>query len=189
MYHDQNNFNNNQNGFSNYPPSVEVSNYQNDNTFTGNTPSNKQFNSFSVYGSKAALCFNLTDKDGRSTINVDGAAIIGGQRRFDWQNKVSLMVTESELPFVLSVLYGWLHEFEGRFHGPQKNKSFKIINQQGKIFFSVSQAGQSHSVPIGGADAFYLLAKIMGHISKDYPGVSISDLSFILQATTVRLSL
>lgn len=188
MYHDQNDFNNNPNNFS-YPPAVEVNNYQNDNPFTGDSSNNKQFNSFSVYGSKAALCFNLTDKDGRSTINVDGAAIVVGQRRFDWQNKVSLMVTESELPFVLCVLYGWLHEFEGRFHGPQKNKSFKITNQQGKIFFSVSCAGQSHGVPIGGADAFYLLSKIMGHISKDYPGVSISDLSFILQATTVRLSL
>lgn len=153
-------------------------------------PSQSQgFSSYSIYGSNAALCFNLTEKDGRKTINVDAAPILGGQRRFDWQNKIALLVTESELPFLLAVLYGWLPEFEGKFHGQQKNKSFKVVNQQGKIFFSLSLAGKSFGVPIGGADAFYLLAKIMGHISSDYPGVSISDLSFMLQATTVRLSI
>lgn len=148
---------------------------------------NPTFNSFSIYGSQSALCFNFTERNGKKTINVDAANSFSNQKRFDWNNKISLMITDAELPYFIAVLNGWIIEFEGRFHGPQKNKSFKIINQRGKLFFSLSLAGRSVGVPIGGADAFYLLAKVMSHIIQDYPGVTVNELTFMLQTTTVRL--
>lgn len=148
----------------------------------------RSFNSFTVYGTSAALCFNFTERDGKKTINIDAAPALQGQRKFNWKDKISLLVSESELPHLILVLYGWKVEFEGLYHGPQKNKSFKAANQQGKIFFSLSQPGKLLGVPIGSSDAFYLLAKLMSHIISDYPGVSVNDLSYILQATTLRLS-
>lgn len=156
---------------------------------TGHELENRSsYNSYTVYGSNSAFCFNFTERNGVKIILIDGASIFSGSRRFDWASKISLMVTESELPYFLSVLYGWLPSFEGKFHGSQKNKSFKVENQQGKIFFSLSLAGRSIAAPIGGSDAFYLLAKVMSHISSSYRCLSVADIAYLLQATTVRLS-
>ena len=171
-----------------------VDNYSQQNTMTQpaaeKTP---QYQSHHVYGKSGALTFQFGNYKGVPSINIDAARSAGG-RNYQWDQKVTILLNDSEIPHILGVLLGMEMLFEGRHHGTQKDKWFKIENQKqpgspGKIFMMVGQgAGNSIPVPISPEDCFFVTAHIMSHLSKRFPGLDAGQIPNLIAATSLRLS-
>ena len=77
----------------------------------------REYKGHHVYGTAAALYFICSKtKTGIFTLSIDGA-VSSGARKFDWAKKVSLQVTQAELPMVSAVLFGFIKSCEFKNHG------------------------------------------------------------------------
>lgn len=80
-----------------------------------------------VYGSKFAIHMAIDKtRGGVHTVRLEGAQSVG-QRKYDWNKKISIQITQQELPHVACVLFGWINQCEYKNHGPKKDKGFKLI--------------------------------------------------------------
>jgi len=143
----------------------------------------REYRGHHVYGTAAALYFACSEtKAGVSTLSIDGATS-SGKRTFDWSKKVSLQVTQAELPIVAAVLFGYIKSCEFKSHGPAKNKGFKIEVQSNThekyLFFNLMEAKKPMvSVPVSAEDAFYirnLLVEQLLHNSPQLDSYSIIE--------------
>lgn len=146
-----------------------------------------EYRSVKVYGRKAAACFNLTSKNGtKKTINIEAAPLIG-PKEFNWNQKISLLVSDAELPNLICVLAGYYHFFEGKYHGQNKNKSFTVRGNKDGVLLTLAEAGTVYSVQIFGSDLFYVITNILTHIKDDYGDIGALDLLCLCKATTGRI--
>lgn len=187
------------NGFPrNFNSPTSVPAYPNDNSHIPQRNaggSNPIWQNHHVYGGGAALDFKIGERDKNGsknyTINIDGAKENPSKKRsFLWDKKVSIMVTQNELPIVAAVFLGLLQKCEYSSHGKLKNKGFGVENQQGKIYFKVYQGGDnkmSVGVPITSSDAFYVSAMILGQLQKQTKMKTIDDVMQMLKAVVYRL--
>lgn len=150
--------------------------------------SNQHYSSHHAYGKSHALCFNFSFKDGVRVVNVDAAAKLpGAGKKFNWEQKITVLITQSELPHFVLTLLGYRNSFEVDFHGGQK-KGFTIKSQQGGMFMTVFDSGRTCAVPIPPEDCFYIVARLCSHILHDYPGLTAADLIQMMKLTVMRLS-
>ena len=85
------------------------------------------FISHNVYGSKAGMSVNCTYYKEMPSINVDFANLrVPGNLNAgcDWDNKISFLITKSEMPYFLGVLLGITPSCKGEYHGENNNKFF-----------------------------------------------------------------
>ncbi|WP_282109228.1 hypothetical protein [Shewanella algicola] len=139
----------------------------------------KEFFSLKCHGKKAAIELkpSITRTSEWETVMLESATSIG-PKQFDWSQKSSLQITKTELPHVISVFLGIKEKFEGRSHGPQKNKGFSMSWQTNgnstNLFVCVTEAGKpAMAVPISGMDAMML-----GHMAclqyiRNFPGMTV----------------
>ena len=139
-----------------------------------------------VYGGKAALCFehDLKRNSDLCTVAIDAATSIG-ERRYNWQEKVRLQVTQQELPVVTAVLCGILPACEFGQHGPEKNKGFSFERQDGgKIFVRVFAKDQGvKAVPMEAPDVFRVASLFVRQIRLNQPWLDATGVLGMLRTT------
>lgn len=132
-----------------------------------------------IYGSKAALSFELSTLrkvDSRTgepthTLLLETAKSTG-PKQFAWDQKISFQLTERELPLFAAVLLGKLHACSFANHGDENNKSLDLENQQAKLFLKLRQGKNAHALPIPAEELLPLLSASMLAISRNHPHLS-----------------
>ncbi len=136
----------------------------------------REFISQHIYGGKAAACFSADKTRGDvHTVRIEAAEVRpGGQQRdYDWKGKVSIQLSNRELPLVLATLMRWITKFEGKGHGASNEKWFTLENQAGKIYLSVNAKGRSpRGIPILPGDAYSITTLIIRQMLKNDPFLS-----------------
>lgn len=135
----------------------------------GGEEDQRRFENVHAYGGKAALCFSAdtTRKDARPTVRIEGAPATA-PRSYDWNKKVSLQLTVTELPLVFGVLYGFLDRVELTGHGYENEKSFKIENQGDKFFMNLSvRGGGVFAVPVPPKDTYPIMTMMLNQMVQD----------------------
>ncbi|WP_240224732.1 hypothetical protein [Rheinheimera hassiensis] len=129
------------------------------------------------YGKNAAFQFSSgKSRSGLHTVFMESAKRLNpndpNNRDYNWQKKILLQLTASELPIVIAVLMGQLPSCEFKNHGPQ-NKWFSIENQ-GKNFYMKMGASQMEMnvAPISLVDALQFGTIALVSYIKNYPGLS-----------------
>lgn len=75
----------------------------------------------------------------------------------DWSRKIALQVMREELPLLIAVIMGWRQVFEVRHHGPARNKSMRLENQDGgALYLDLREGARGAAVPIGAGHRFDL---------------------------------
>lgn len=115
-----------------------------------------------VYGGKGALYFqaNYKEKHDLNTVAID-AAPSAGIRKYDWNKKIRLQLTQEELPRFFAVVTGMAPFCKLSNHGPGNNKALEIHDQGGSLFVQTYAPGQNVAVKITPSDAFYVAQIIM----------------------------
>ncbi len=132
----------------------------------------REFKGHKVYGAKFALYAGADQtRAGIHTVRLEGAKSSGPQQ-YNWDEKISIQLTQQELPHVACVLFGWLNQCEYKSHGPEKNKGFKLLiqNQQGKtgLFVNIMEAGKPLcAIPVTAVDLYYLRNLVLGQLMKN----------------------
>lgn len=123
-----------------------------------------------VYGGSAALFFESdTSRKGDHTIRLEGAPCIG-TRKYDWENKIAVQLTQHELLVFTGVLYGMLPGCEYGNHGEDNSKGFSIEDQGEKLFVKVFAKGKKAcAVPMTPEDAFFVAQICLGQMKKNAP--------------------
>lgn len=139
-----------------------------------------------VYGSKAALCFEPTMSASKfPTVKVDAALKNqgGDERSFDWQNKTTLNLTREELVTVTTAMLGFIPQAAGQYHGPAKNKGFRVANQGQNFFFEMSEGNKpKKGIQVGVTDAYYVTNLLLRQLQNASPWMTIADVVNMLRA-------
>jgi hypothetical protein len=161
----------------------------------GNTGSNRQASQSLAepriehvgYGKNAAFQFSSgRSRSGLHTVFLESAKRLSpndpNSRDYNWQKKILLQLTASEMPIVIAVLFGLLPSAEFKNHGPE-NKWFSIENQ-GKNFYMKMGAtsAEMNVAPISLVDALQFGTIALVSYIKNYPGLT-SDAAL----TTIRM--
>jgi len=137
--------------------------------------------SFHVYGAKTALCFSecFTKQGEKATVMIEAAKSKGDS--YDWGDKLSLMLTVSELPIVLGLFMGYLDVLEIKGHGKQNEKAVTFANQGNQFFITMIARGQGpRAAPMLAKDSYPVITMLLRQMGKNDPSLS-ADL--ILQIT------
>lgn len=130
-----------------------------------------------IYGSKASLKAELDqpeDKDkflGQYTVSLD-IAPANGPSSYDWAVKVSFQLTRRELPVFTAFLLGLAGNtlFFGN-HGPAKNKSLEISNQDAHFYLKMTQGPIARRIQITAPDLFGLVSLCLTAMHLNAPAV------------------
>jgi len=144
-----------------------------------------------VYGNKAALCFEPTMSASKfPTVKIDAALKSqGGGRSFDWQDKTTLNLTREELVTVTAALLGFVPEAVGQYHGPAKNKGFRVVNQGQSFFFEVSEGQKGkRGLPVGATDAYYVTNLLLRQLQNASPWMAVTDVVSMIRARAPMLN-
>lgn len=123
-------------------PSNNAPTYDNPPTYDNQPPHSHQppskYMSVKSHGAKTAIGFEPDQtRSGWDTARIEAAAKLNpNSKAFDWENKITIQLTKSELPIVISVLLGYKKECKFQNHG-ESNKWFEIINQGSNFFVKV----------------------------------------------------
>lgn len=114
-------------------------------------------------GSYAFQCQQARTVAGWHTIQFESAPknhTSPTDRTFNWSQKIAFQITDSELPMLIAVLFGFLPAIRFDLHGPEKNKWLEIVNQGNRMFFRAGMKGSPHVAPVSLIEAsmFGLLA-------------------------------
>lgn len=142
-----------------------------------------------VYGSKGALCVqaNFKEKHGLHTIAVD-AASSAGIRKYAWDKKIRLQLTQSELPEFFAVVAGMAPYCKLNNHGAGNNKALEIRDQGDSLFVQVYGPGQSVSVKILPSDTYYVSQIIMRQMLRNAPWLdSVGLMSLVRSVVANRM--
>jgi len=141
--------------------------------------------SIKIYGTKGALTIQESvSRNGFQTISIDAAKAVS-LRKYDWNSKITVQVSKSELPEVVSVLLGFTRSCSFKSHGPDKNKGYEIERQDKNIFIKVFQGGRGIiAVPVYRSDVFWLTNMVLERICASIDG---SNHTSVIQ--TIRSSM
>ena len=148
-------------------------------------PGSSGFKGRHVYGGKAALSIDCSYRNGVPAVNISAAPAVTA-KRYDWRNKIVLLISEQEWPQVMCVLLGFKQSVEFKHHGALKNKGFSLKRQPTGVFIQVFEAKTCFAVPVSAADLFHITAMMLGHYAGGIEGVSAGELPNLLAATTAE---
>ncbi len=134
----------------------------------------REYRGHKVFGRKSAFYVGIDQtRSGTPTLRLEGAVAVA-EKQYNWGDKISIQLTQQELPHVACVLFGWLPECEYKNHGPAKNKGFKLIIQSnnGKtgLFVNLMEANKPMcAIPVSSVDLYYLRNLALGQLVKNEP--------------------
>lgn len=123
-----------------------------------------------AFGGKAALTV-VQDKTRKGVPTIRFETASGGNRQYNWSNKIAIQLTASELLEVAAVLLGIIPYCAFDLHGEGKNKWFEIENQTKNMFFRMGMKGENaviHALPITIGDAYPILQMVLFQIGNRY---------------------
>jgi len=131
------------------------------------------------YGSTGALTVEATQlhKNGQicgDTVNLDVAPKEGDGVK--WTRKITLQLSDSELPILASVCLGYLPKA----HFKRPDKGIVIERQANKMYINATQgAGNNFSLPVPIGQAFQITALVLAQLQKQ---TELSDGSLLIAA-------
>jgi len=138
----------------------------------------KNYGNFHAYGGKAALDFKPSEtRAGIHTISIEGAKLIS-EKKFDWNDKVSIQITRAELPMVAAVFFAKIESCKFANHGADKTKGFEIKCQPspkgGKHFYVnlYEKNKPGIAVQVNAEDAVSVFAMIVVQMRRNWPHLS-----------------
>ncbi|MHB8315578.1 MAG: hypothetical protein ACYDCW_07615 [Acidithiobacillus ferrivorans] len=152
-----------------------------------------RFVSRAAYGAKAAFTMQMAksrpssaseDAEGFYTVNIEAAPAkseSGGNRSFDWQNKITLQLTRNEIVVVAAVFYGFMPSCTFSSHGPANDKGFSMERKDGGIIARVNATGRSYAVKLTPPDIFYMGAILTRQLLAQTPWLDSQMLRDLLQ--------
>ncbi|MNF32506.1 hypothetical protein D3C84_133010 [compost metagenome] len=157
----------------------------------------REFYSFKVHGSKAALNF-VPDETRKQflTVSLEAAELQNkATRTYNWKNKSRVQLTRGEFLEVVAVLLGIGADCQCKFdnHGTPggAKKGFQMIHQGNKVFVSVFEANKPpRSVPIPLMEATQIAHMMLSIYVDNYPGLTTDTvLTSLILATRKRDSM
>ena len=145
---------------------------------SGNGQQVRKFQNVKSHGSKAA--FEIAPDEtmkGWHTIRLEGAPTKGdASKAFNWDEKVSIQVTKTELPIVIGVLLGYLPMCEFKNHGGESAKWFYMENQGKNFFFKIGQGTPKRMsvCPIPTVEAYLMGTLALTQHVKNFDGLDTS---------------
>lgn len=125
------------------------------------------------YGSNAGLTIEATPlmKKGKpvgSTVNIDVAPKHAGE--VNWDQKITVQVSDTELPIFASVMLGYLPKV----HFKRSDKGIVIERQKDKTFISATQgAGKAYALPVPIGQSFQIADLVLNQLkAQSYCGDS-----------------
>ncbi|WP_299021327.1 hypothetical protein [uncultured Photobacterium sp.] len=151
--------------------------------------------SFKVHGGKAALDVRPTEKVRKAdegvvdqhgkrneyhTIQLESAPKLQGQTRaFDWQRKVSIQLTQEELPLFIAVCLGLMQKVKFGNHGVGEDKGakyFSVENQGLKVFVQIGCNSQNNkmnlALPVTLPSAIHIGNLALAQYCKNFEGLT-----------------
>lgn len=112
-----------------------------------------------VHKSKGALTFEVdylsTPEAGRRfTVRVEAARREVANGGFNWEDKIIIQLTASELHKAAAVVLGMRSEFKESNHGPARDKRIELRAQEGGVAVVVGQGKEAIAVPVEDEDLF-----------------------------------
>jgi hypothetical protein len=127
-----------------------------------------------VYGRQSALYFAYDEtRGGDATIAVDGAMSVA-TRQYNWNQKLRIQITRSDLPSVAAVMFGLLPKVELSNYGADNTKRL-LIENQGKNYFLNRSAKDHHqiAVPISASDVYEIRSLFLAQLMKNRPEIGV----------------
>ena len=141
-----------------------------------------------VYGSKAAIQVKpCATRKGFYTISLEAAGVKQGQSRvYDWEQKIVLQLTRTELLDFAAVLLCHKPACEYSAHGENNDKGFKLAFQPERRSFYLSLSAPRQNF---GCQVPYLEAMQIGHLClslyiDNYPGLTTDSVLLSLNQMT-----
>ena len=151
-------------------PSVSQRELENNNEAVQEIDGSRDFESYHVYGNSAGICFSAGTTRGKKqqpTVWVEAAAKVND--KYNWNAKVSLQLSLSELPLVFGIFYGYIDAVTLEGHGKDNEKTFGIEKQGNKFFVRLRVRGMSPiAIPIIAQDTFSLMALLLKQIRRTH---------------------
>lgn len=92
--------------------------------------SEKLVDGFHVYGASASAKFEIVaNRGGVSVLAVDIAGRVPSRDSFDWDKKISIQVTDREMPQLMCAVLGITPTFDLRNHGLKKTNPFPWLTR------------------------------------------------------------
>lgn len=148
-------------------------------------PAAPPYYSFKIFGTGAALC--IAEARTRSTnqysVNIEGALALagGGQKTFDWPNKIVVQLTVQECYQVLALFENKIRSLKFDGHGRAHDKSLQIEFQDSHYFVRVIQRGRTAvAVPVRAVDAIPLVSLLYKQLLANEPHLRIEDIRMMV---------
>ena len=94
------------------------------------------------------------------TVRIEAAKRINGQQAYDWSSKISLQLTNIELPEVAAFFLTLTPSVLCNYHGSQNNKGFEGRFQKDSVFASLNESGK----PKMGIKMSFADSMMFGHL-------------------------
>ena len=142
---------------------------------------------FHIYSATAALTVSAgRNRNGEAVIFIDAAAAIA-PHRYDWANKICMMLTPDEIPLALAVAAGNLRTTRFAHHGPQKDKWAELHHQGTSLFIKIAQGKRVYAVPVSPIDTFKLAALLTAQIRCNVPDAATTDVASLITMTLAKM--
>ena len=125
------------------------------------------------FGREAAITVEaVTAADGVTrTVNIDAARRLDA-RRYDWDDKLVVQVTGAELADVLATLLGLRPDVEYLYHGPRRDKGYRVRHGPGGCAVEVFAAGRGlRRVGLAPAERLAVSALAFRQFQRNHGGV------------------
>jgi hypothetical protein len=137
--------------------------------------------SFKIFGTGAALCIAeaRTRSTNQHSINIEGALTLagGGQKTFDWPNKIVVQLTVKECYEVLALFENKIRSVKFDGHGRNHDKSLQIEYQESQYYVRLIQRDRSAvAVPVRPVDAIPVKSLLLKQLLANEPHLRIDDI-------------
>lgn len=143
-----------------------------------------------VYAASAAASLELSSNpDGLPSLFLDAALTTGQARSYDWANKITVMLSQTEALQLFAVLIGRVSSCKGEYHGVDRDKGFTIEDQGGHLFLKLTAAGvPPRALPVNGSGALAMADVCTAYLQALRRDRSLADWISLLDLTLVRLA-
>lgn len=94
----------------------------------------RPYDQVKVHGGKHALTIEAdTTRRDEPTVVIEAAKALNNDtpRQYDWRNKIAIQLTPAELQHCTAVFHGLIPSVKFQNHGPQQDKWFELVKQDG----------------------------------------------------------
>ncbi|MGO3786266.1 MAG: hypothetical protein ACTJFX_08585 [Pseudoalteromonas prydzensis] len=155
-----------------YPAQEQENQHERQQDFDPNHAPGGKFYSIKVHGGSAAVEIKAdVTRKGFKTIRVESAK--GANKKFNWDQKVSLQLTATGLIEFLNAFLLIKAEIELKHYGVNNDKSLKVSFQKDKLFVQVSQKGSGFiGTPVPMLDVIRIGQFALDQYLKNYENLS-----------------